>query len=512
MPAILLTTLNARYFHSSLGLRYLYANLGELQEAAVIREFIISQRPLDIVEALLAEQPRIVGLGVYVWNVMEIAQVVGLLKQARPEVWIVLGGPEVSHAWEQQPLVALADYVIAGQADLAFAQLCRQLLANDPPIDKVTVAEPPPLNALALPYPFYRDEDIAHRLIYVEASRGCSFKCEFCLSALDRQVWSFPLEPFLVELERLYQRGVRHFKFVDRTFNLDARTGARILDFFLDRLDEGLFLHFELIPDHLPDALKSRIVRFPAGSLQFEIGIQTFNPAVQARISRKQNDRKTEENLTWLRQQTGAYLHTDLIAGLPGEDLTSFAASFDRLAALDPHEIQVGILKRLRGAPIERHTLAFGCRYNPYPPYNLLCSDTLDFATLRRLERFARYWDLIGKSGRFAQTRPLLLGNAPFKRFMALSDWLFATTGQTHELALGRLFDLLYQGLTEALEVDAAMARQALAADYQASGAKGCPAFLRADQPVPVKCAKPGGTTGIVVASDRQARQQRLPH
>ncbi|MCB1918884.1 MAG: DUF4080 domain-containing protein [Candidatus Competibacteraceae bacterium] len=509
MPAILLATLNARYFHSSLGLRYLYANLGELQEAAAIREFIISQRPLDIVETLLTEQPRIIGLGVYVWNVMEITQVVGLLKQVRPEVWIVLGGPEVSHAWEQQPVAALADYVMAGQADLAFAQLCRRLLAHDPPAEKVTVVEPPPLEALASPYPFYRDEDIAHRLIYVEASRGCPFKCEFCLSALDRKVWPFPLEPFLAELGQLYQRGVRHFKFVDRTFNLDAKTGARILDFFLERLDKGLFLHFELIPDHLPDALKSRIVRFPVGSLQFEIGIQTFNPAVQACISRKQNDRKTEENLTWLRQQTGVYLHTDLIAGLPGEDLASFAASFDRLAALDPHEIQVGILKRLRGAPIDRHTLAFDCRYNPYPPYNLLSSNVLDFATLRRLERFARYWDLIGNSGRFAQTRPLLLADAPFQRFMALSDWLFATTGQTHELALGRLFDLLYQGLTEALEIDAARARQALAADYQVSGAKGCPAFLRADSSAPVKPVTSPRTAGGGAAPDRQAR--RLP-
>ncbi|MCB1777539.1 MAG: DUF4080 domain-containing protein [Candidatus Competibacteraceae bacterium] len=512
MPAVLLATLNARYFHSSLGLRYLYANLGELQEAAAIREFIINQRPLDIVEALLAEQPRIIGLGVYVWNVMEITQVVALLKQVRPEVWIVLGGPEVSHEWSQQPVAALADYVIAGQADLAFAQLCRRLLANDPPTAKVTVAEPPPLDRLASPYPFYRDEDIAHRLIYVEASRGCPFKCEFCLSALDRTVWSFPLEPFLAELERLYQRGVRHFKFVDRTFNVDVRTGARILDFFLDRLDAGLFLHFELIPDHLPDALKSRIARFPAGSLQFEVGIQTFDPAVQARISRKQNERKTEENLTWLRQQTDAYLHTDLIAGLPGEDLASFAASFDRLAALDPHEIQVGILKRLRGAPIDRHASAFGCRYNPYPPYNLLCSDTLDFATLRRLERFARYWDLMGNSGRFVQTRPLLLADTPFQRFMKLSDWLFATTGQTHEFALRRLFDLLYRGLTEVLQVDAALAHRALAADYQASGAKGCPAFLQADSPDSVEPVKSNRTAEAVVVPERQARRQSLPH
>jgi len=479
MPSILLSTLNARYFHSSFGLRYLLANMGELQPDTAIREFIITQRPLDIAEALLAEQPRIVGFGVYIWNVAETTQVVALLKRVRPDLVIVLGGPEVSHEWEEQPLFQLADALITGPADLAFAQLCRRLLADDPPVEKVITAATPPLDQLALPYWFYTDEDIAHRLIYVEASRGCPFQCEFCLSALDKTAWPFPLEPFLAEMQRLHERGVRHFKFVDRTFNLNAKVGARILDFFLERLDERLFLHFELIPDHLPEALKERIARFPPGALQFEIGVQTFNPAVQALISRKQDNRKTEEHLRWLRQHTYAHLHADLIAGLPGEDLASFAAGFNRLVALDPHEIQVGILKRLRGAPISRHIAEFDCRYNPQPPYNLLCSRLLDFPTLRRLERFARFWDLIGNSGRFRQTRPLLLGDDPFGRFMALSDWLFATTGQTHQFALERLFGLVYRGLVEILGVAETATREALTEDYRNGGLKGCPAFLQ---------------------------------
>jgi len=479
MPSILLSTLNARYFHSSFGLRYLLANLGELRPDAAIREFIVTQRPLDIAETLLAEQPRIVGFGVYIWNVAETTQVVALLKRVRPDLAIVLGGPEVSHEWEEQPIFRLADHLITGPADFAFASLCRRVLADDPPVEKVIAAETPPLDQLALPYRFYTDEDIAHRLIYVEASRGCPFKCEFCLSALDKTAWPFPLEPFLAEMQRLYDRGVRHFKFVDRTFNLDAKVGARILDFFLERLDERLFLHFELIPDRLPEPLKERIARFPSGALQFEIGVQTFDPAVQARIGRKQDHRKAEENLRWLRRHTHAHLHADLIVGLPGEDLSGFAAGFNRLVALDPHEIQVGILKRLRGAPIDRHSAEFDCRYNPQPPYNLLCSSLIDFATMRRLERFARYWDLIGNSGRFRHARPLLLGDDPFGRFMALSDWLFAGTGQTHQFALERLFDLLYRGLIEALGVSDSAALDALAEDYRNGGAKGVPEFLR---------------------------------
>lgn len=481
MPIIILSTLNARYFHPALGLRYLFANLGELQPNAAIHEFIITQRPLDIAELLLAERPRIIGFGVYVWNVEQTTQVIALLKQVQPEILIVLGGPEVSHEWEEQPIVRLADYLITGQADLAFVQLCRQWLNNDPPLEKVIAAQPPALDLLASPYRFYDEEDIAHRLTYVEASRGCPFHCEFCLSALDKTACPFPLEPFLNEMDQLYQRGVRHFKFVDRTFNLNPKTGARILDFFLERLDERLFLHFELIPDHLPELLKTRIMQFPPGALQFEIGIQTFNPAVQALISRRQDNDKTEENLRWLRQNTPAHLHADLIVGLPGETLDSFAAGFNRLIALDPQEIQVGILKRLRGAPIIRHSTAFDLRFNPHPPYNLLCSDLLDFATLRRLERFARYWDLIGNSGRFRHARLLLLGDDPFGRFITLSDWLFVATGQTHQLALERQFDLLYRGLIEALAVGEPAARAALTLDFHQSGMKSRPAFLQSE-------------------------------
>ena len=505
MPAIILSTLNARYFHSSFGLRYLFANLGELQSQAAIREFIINQRPLDITESLLAEQPRIIGFGVYLWNVAEISQIVALIKKVQPNILIVLGGPEVSHEWDDQPVVKIADYLITGQADLAFAQLCRQYLNGNPPAAKVITAEPPLLDLLASPYRFYNEEDIAHRLIYVEASRGCPFHCEFCLSALDKTAWPFPLAPFLEQMDQLYQRGVRHFKFVDRTFNLDSKIGIQILEFFLERLDDRLFLHFELIPDRLPETLKMRIVRFPPGTLQFEIGIQTFNPAVQTIISRKQDNDQTETNLRWLRQNTQAHLHADLIVGLPGENLDSFAAGFNRLVALDPHEIQVGILKRLRGTPIIRHTAAFKLCFNPHPPYNLLYSGLLDFAVLRRLERFARYWDLIGNSGRFPHTRSLVLGADPFSRFMAFSDWLFTTTGQTHHLAPDRLFDLLYHGLTEALPISEPAVRVALTQDFQHSGMKSCPKFLRSEE-----VAKVAGKTVQTVANPpRQARHRR---
>jgi radical SAM superfamily enzyme YgiQ (UPF0313 family) len=486
MASIVLSTINARYVHAALGVRYLAANMGELKQETKLIEFVLGARPADMVETILAEKPRIVGFGVYIWNAEETTKVVAMLKRVAPELVVVVGGPEVSHEVEAQRICALADYVITGWGDISFPALCGAVLAGRRPDEKVLAGAQPPLADIALPYALYTEEDITKRFLYVEASRGCPFKCEFCLSALDRTAWPFALDRFLEEIAVLHARGARHFRFVDRTFNLKVSTSLRILEFFLEHLDERLFVHFEVIPDHLPEKLKEAIARFPAGSLQFEVGIQTWNEEVQALISRKQDNARAEANLAWLRNRSNALVHVDLIAGLPGEDLESFGRGFDRLHALCPHEIQVGILKRLRGTAIARHTEAFGMRYNPDPPYNVLATDRIGFADMQRIARFARYWEMVGNSGRFRSALPLMLGevpangatDGPFARFMRFADWLFAQTGKTHEIALERLVGLVREFLTAQLEVEPALAAAALQRDYEASGAKGRLAFL----------------------------------
>ena len=473
MSRITLTTLNARYIHTAFGLRYLFANLGELQSDARIEEFTIHQTPINIAESLLAAEPDIIAVSVYIWNITEVSQLVGVLKTLAPEVTIVLGGPEVSHPPDLPEVVELVDYVITGPGELSFKQLCQQLLNGQRPLNKIITGVAQSLEQLALPYEQYTASDIANRITYVEASRGCPFKCEFCLSALDKTAKPFELGVFLAEMEALYQRGARNFKFIDRTFNLKVASSIEILEFFLDRMDDELYLHFEVIPDNLPDALKAVLQRFPANRLQFEIGVQTFDPDIQGLISRRQDNDKTIANLKWLREHTGAHLHTDLIFGLPGDSLDNFAKSFNTLAKLRPQEIQLGILKRLRGAPLNRHNEAYELRYNPHPPYNILSTRDIDFNTMQRVNRFARYWDMIGNSGRFTTTLPLLLGDQPFERFMMLSDKLYEVSGSTWKIALLRLFDLLYPILTTELGLDSARIFDALNRDYSQAGFKG---------------------------------------
>jgi radical SAM superfamily enzyme YgiQ (UPF0313 family) len=466
---ILLATLNARYAHASLGLRYLLANMGDLRADTTLHEFVIGARTGEIVEKLLAQNPQVIGFGVYIWNVEETTRVVAMIKRVAPQVVLVLGGPEVSYESVEQPIVQLSDYLITGWGDVSFPQLCRQILRGPKPLMKIHVGAQPPMADIVLPYSLYSTEDIAHRTLYVEASRGCPFKCEFCLSALDKTAWPFDIDAFLVEMEALHARGARLFKFVDRTFNLNIKATLRIMAFFLNKLaahpDDPVYAHFEVVPDHLPDELKDSIKKFPKGTLQFEIGIQSFNPEVQALVSRKQDNQKAAENIRWLRQHSHAHLHADLIAGLPGEDVESFARGFDRLHGLRPHEIQFGILKRLRGTPVIRHTQGYGLVFDPHPPYTILATDRIDFATMQRLVRFTRYWDMIANSGRFAHTLPLILGSSPFASFMALADWLYAKTDATHRIALDRLAALVAEWLgSQGMDTDAVTAT--LASDY----------------------------------------------
>jgi hypothetical protein len=314
-------------------------------------------------------------------------------------------------------------------------------------------------------------------------------------------VRQFDLEAFLAAMDRLLQRGARQFKFVDRTFNLNVATSRAMLEFFLERHRPGNFYHFEMVPDRLPESLREVLAKFPPGALQAEVGIQTFNPEVAERIRRRQSYERLEDNLGFLREQTGVHIHADLIAGLPGESLQSFADGFDRLIALRPQEIQVGVLKRLRGTPIARHDAEWEMVYSPHAPYEVLRTRLIDFGSMQKLRRFARYWDLVSNSGNFVETTPLIwsvgeasclppnadgsetgrtpVPHSPFAAFLRWSEWLHARTGRTDRIALVRLMELLFDYLTGELKLRATLVAETLWRDYQRGGRTDKPAFLR---------------------------------
>jgi radical SAM superfamily enzyme YgiQ (UPF0313 family) len=444
MPDIVLTTINAKWIHPSVALRLLKANLREFEDTAVIVEFALRQPLTEKVETLLQFHPKILGFSVSIWNhLATVALLTELFKhwsgQDRPI--IVLGGPEVSYLSADAELIHFTDWVIKGEGENCFRELCRVLLLHEPweeqcSIQKVAgkfvYALPVDLDLIDPAYRLYTDEDLARKYIYVESSRGCPFGCEFCLSSLDTSVRYFSLEPFITEMEKLIQRGARNFKFLDRTFNLDYERARTIMSFFLEHLPPDGCVHFEMVPARFSDTLCDLIKQFPPGSLRLEVGIQTLNPVVAHTIHRPADPAKELETLQFLHCNTRALVHADLIAGLPGEDYASFARGFDLLWGTRPAEIQVGILKKLPGAPIARHDDVYAMVYNSEPPYEVIQTSTMTRSELDDIKNFARFWEILVNRGKFDD---LLLPKLPadngcFVYFMLLSKKLLTISGR----------------------------------------------------------------------------------
>lgn len=489
MNSITLTTLNARYSHTSIGLRYLFANLKGLQQQAHINEFTINDNVQDIAEQLLAKKPRIIGIGVYIWNAIQVSELIHTIKKVSPETCIILGGPEVSY----DPIrinMDVADHIIRGEGELAFYKLCQAILAGEQAPERIIDAGTVSLDDIELPYRYYSDEDVKNRYIYVEASRGCPFSCEFCLSSMDNRVRNLFIDRLLEEFEILWQRGVRNFKFIDRTFNLNPKISNQILDFFLAK-DENYFAHFEVIPDHFPLSIQQRIKQFKPATLQLEVGIQTLNNDVAANIHRKLNIAKVKENITFLEHETHAHMHLDLIVGLPGENLESFGKGLNQLCGLTNAEIQIGILKNLSGTSLSRHNEAYGMVYSDIPPYDIIKTNDLSFEDIQKMKRFARFWNLYKNSGNFQMSLPLLWSKGDiFESFFAFSIWIYKQTNSTWQISLDRLSKLLFEYLCSTASYDTQHIADCLAQDFMKIEGRVLPSFLQPYVPHTPKASK----------------------
>ncbi|MGL1892062.1 MAG: B12-binding domain-containing radical SAM protein [Spirochaetaceae bacterium] len=475
---ILLTTLNARYSHTSIALRYLYANLNELKEITQIKEFTINDNIHEIAEKILRSTPSIIGIGVYIWNSLEVYKLITIIKQISPKTIIILGGPEVSYTPHRVDFTA-ADYIIEGEGEVSLYNLLKDILSGISHEKTTIKGISPSLESLQLPYKYYTDSDIKNRVIYVEASRGCPFTCEFCLSSIDKIVRNFNIELLLVEFQNLWDRGARNFKFIDRTFNLNVNKTILILDFFLNKV-EDYSLHFEVIPEYFPTELRTKIASFKPGTIQLEVGIQTLNPEIANRINRNMNFKKISENLQFLQNSTNSHLHVDLIIGLPGETIKSFADNLNKLGSLTNCEIQLGVLKKLSGTTIDRHDTKFGMTYQKQPPYEILENDLIPFFEMQELKRFARYWDIVYNSGNFKLTVNLIWPDGDiFTGFSEFTKWLYKTSETTYQISLNRISEYIFTFLTEIKNYDKIVVADSIVLDISKISGRKLPSFLR---------------------------------
>lgn len=451
--SIVLATANARYAHAAFGLRCLQANLEQYQKNTELLEFTIQQSAHEIAESILLRKPDIVGLAVYIWNAELMARTAEILKRVRPEIILVCGGPEMTGSSPLSPAAEGADYIVRGEGDLAFFELVHALAQGKKPENRIIEAEPADLDRLSQPYDLYTEQDIAHRVIYVEASRGCPYRCAFCLSGASSDLRYFPLEDFLASMEKLLDRGVRSFKFIDRTFNVDLKRMHAILRFFLERPEIAeLHLHFEIMPDRLPQDSLELLAAFPPKALHLEAGIQSVDAEIQKRIRRHQGIDASLSNLRWLRENSGCEIHGDLIFGLPGESLESFADGFNKLLDVGLQEIQLGHLKNLPGTPLSSLSDPAAV-YDPLPPYEILQNEHFRFETLQHMKRFAKYFDLYHNHGNFPKSLALLwtLPPSPFHVFERLSEQIWQQEKRSYGIPLVRLAEYLFHFLCDHL-------------------------------------------------------------
>jgi hypothetical protein len=432
-----------------MGLRCLKANLKEFENDADILEFSLDISVNEIAENIINQNPDFVGFGCYIWNIEQTLRVCEIIQNIMPKTIISLGGPEVSYEYDE--FLPYCDYIICGEGELAFYNLIKAIDEKTPPKEKILNEKICDLSQIKMPYYLYNEEDIKNRVIYVEATRGCPFTCEFCLSALSKGVREFDLTLFLENMDMLIKKGVKHFKFIDRTFNIKYDRVKKILGFFKTRWKDGMILHFEVFPDKLNDKMLEEIKNFPKGGLHLEAGVQTFyEPSLKA-ISRVQNEEKTLKNLEFITNKTGAVIHSDLVAGLPYSTIETFAGDFDKIMRSNPQELQLGILKRLRGAPIDRHTTECKMLYSKHPPYEIMQTKYLSYKELQDIKRFARYFDIFYNSGKFSQTMLLLWETdaSKFSAFMDFTNFIWESYSQTHKISIQRQTKILFDYLTQ---------------------------------------------------------------
>ena len=398
-PSIGLITLNAKFIHSSLSLRSLRNAARNAGYASTwIREFTINQPIWKVAAEIQNHNPDILGISIYIWNRQKSLELIEILQKQKPDLKIVVGGPEVSFDEEPPPGCTL----IAGEGEAKWVEYLGY--ASEGILPPTNVLEQFKTFGTDLPDLIapYLEEDLPNlknRYAYIETSRGCPYLCSFCLSALDEKVRYFEEDLIREQLTMLIQAGVQKFKFVDRTFNLNPKRMKRLIE-WLSQFGDREF-HFEVVGDILSEDMLGFLSNVPPGVFQFEIGIQTLNEDVNSRMDRRQDNTRLFSAIQRLIRENKIHIHCDLIFGLPGENLQDALESFEKVLTLQPHELQLGFLKFLPGTPIKSLIKEFDFRYLSTPPYEVLANRDMPAEDIIFLKNFDEIFDLFYNSKRF---------------------------------------------------------------------------------------------------------------
>lgn len=458
----LLTTLNSKFIHKSLSLRLLYVACKDNHDID-FKEYTIKDEIESIVDDILSMELDVICFSVYIWNVDHLKEICKLLKERKPELVIVFGGPEVMYEIDYFLDNYCIDYIIAGEGEVVLNELLTCLRDNKevniqgvstkdnrdyrlvPPVDLSY------LESLDSPYLLDRDiKDMKNRILYFETSRGCPYQCQYCLSSLEKGLRFFSMDYLKKQLKLILETDVKVIKLLDRSFNAKTEHALEILDFVFKHAPKGVQLQFEINGD----VLDQRIIDFindyaPDGLLRFEIGIQSTYEPTNKVVKRYQDFNRLCEVIKQLQKNNKIDFHLDLIAGLPLENLSRFAKSFDDVFALYPKELQLGFLKLLRGTSLRKEANKYGYIYDKNAPYELIESNDLSKEDIKKIhlaeDMLQKYWN----SGRFPITMNKVLRQekSPFYFFLSLGNYYQEHNFKFFKFQLDELFSYLNEYL-----------------------------------------------------------------
>ena len=416
---VVLSTLNSKFIHSSLALRYLKAYGEAHGQAYDIVEYTINMPVLHILSDITEHDIDILGFACYIWNIEMTLHVVDMVKAVRPDIKIVLGGPEVSFtADELLERCPNIDYIVQGEGEEAFHALVTALhLGNDgldPVIPgvrgrrdgsilgSVEAVEVRDLSTIPFPYTEEDMDDLEHKIIYYESSRGCPFSCQYCLSGNKNTVRFFPQERTLEELQWFIDHGVKQVKFVDRTFNCAPHHHRPLMEFMRDS-DTDMNFHLEMEPELMTEWETNILCETPPGRIQIEVGVQSTHKKTLDAINRYNDWPYIQKSIRPIIQAGRTHVHMDLIVGLPHEDFNRFGQSFNDLFSLQPHALQIGFLKLLKGSGVRRMR-EYKYVADPLAPYEVLSTHVLPYDDVRFLKYFEDVFERFYNSERFRTT------------------------------------------------------------------------------------------------------------
>lgn len=416
---VVLSTLNSKFIHSSLALRYLKAYGEAHGQAYDIVEYTINMPVLHILSDITEHDIDVLGFACYIWNIEMTLHVVDMVKAVRPDIKIVLGGPEVSFtADELLERCPNIDYIVQGEGEEAFHALVTALQLGNDGLDPVIpgvrgrrdgsilgsaeAVEVSDLSTIPFPYTEEDMDDLEHKIIYYESSRGCPFSCQYCLSGNKNTVRFFPQERTLKELQWFIDHGVKQVKFVDRTFNCAPHHHRPLMEFMRDS-DTNMNFHLEMEPELMTEWETNILCETPPGRIQIEVGVQSTHKKTLDAINRYNDWPYIQKSIRPIIQAGRTHVHMDLIVGLPHEDFNRFGQSFNDLFSLQPHALQIGFLKLLKGSGVRRMR-EYKYVSDPLAPYEVLSTHVLPYDDVRFLKYFEDVFERFYNSERFRTT------------------------------------------------------------------------------------------------------------